>query len=300
MSDETLSSRCGTVALLGRPNVGKSTLLNALLGVHLSIVSAKPQTTRHRILGILTRAAGQILFLDTPGMHAATGKALNRRLNRAVRSVLGEADVLVQLVEAGQWRDEDEAVYQAMSEQSAPRLLAINKVDLKRDKREMLPWVQTLAADHDFADIFYVSARRREGLEVLEAGILERLPEGEPQFAEDELTDRSERFLVAEMVREQLMLRLQQELPYATTVQVERFERREGGALVVDAVIWVEREGQKAIVIGKGGKTLKLVGSQARKQIEELLGAHVHLGLWVKVRQGWSNDESALQRFGIT
>lgn len=299
MSDDN-KQHCGTVALLGRPNVGKSTLLNALLGVHLSIVSPKPQTTRHRILGIVTRAAGQILFLDTPGMHADTGKALNRRLNRAVHSVLAEAEVLVQIVEAGQWRDEDEAVYQAMGKQTAPRLLVVNKVDLKRDKREMLPWIQGLARDHDFADIYYVSARRREGLESLEAGILAHLPEGDPQFDDDELTDRSERFLVAEMVREQLMLRLQQELPYATTVQVERFEHREDGTLAIDAVIWVERDGQKAIVIGKGGKTLKLVGTQARKQIEGLLNAHVHLGLWVKVRQGWSNDESALQRFGIT
>ncbi len=298
MSDP-MPQHCGTVALLGRPNVGKSTLLNALLGVHLSIVSPKPQTTRHRILGIVTRAGGQLLFLDTPGLHADSGKALNQRLNRTVHSTLAEADVLVQIVEAGQWRDEDEAVYQAMCKQSAPRLLAINKVDLKRDKRELLPWIQKLAQEHEFTDIFYVSARRRDGLDTLEAGILAHLPEGEPQFAEDELTDRSQRFLVAEMVREQLMLRLQQELPYATTVQVERFETRDDGVVAIDAVIWVEREGQKAIVIGKGGKTLKLVGSLARKQIEQLLDVRAHLSLWVKVRQGWSNDESALQRFGI-
>ncbi len=292
-------TRCGTVALVGRPNVGKSTLLNALLDCHLSIVSPKPQTTRHRILGIVTRTAGQMLFLDTPGLHADGGKALNRRLNRAVHSVLTEAEVLLQLVEAGQWRDEDEQVYQAMCRQSAPRLLVINKVDLKRDKRELLPWVEGLIDGHDFSDIYYISARRRIGLEALEQGILARLPEREPMFADDELTDRSSRFLVAELVREQLMLRLQQELPYATTVAVERFETRADGSIAIDAVIWVEREGQKGIVIGKGGKTLKLVGSQARKRIEDLLGTRVHLGLWVKIRQGWSNDEAALERFGI-
>ena len=292
--------RCGTVALVGRPNVGKSTLLNALLDVHLSIVSPKPQTTRHRILGIVTRAGGQMLFLDTPGLHEDGGKALNRRLNRAVHSVLGEAEVLVQLVEAGQWRAEDELVYQAMCRQAAPRLLAINKVDLKRDKRELLPWVEDRVREHEFADIHYIAARRRIGLEALEQGILARLPEREPMFAADELTDRSSRFLVAELVREQLMLRLQQELPYATTVAVERFDTREDGSIDIDAVIWVEREGQKGIVIGKGGKTLKTVGSQARKRIEQLLDSHVHLGLWVKVRQGWSNDDAALERFGIS
>lgn len=292
--------RCGTVALVGRPNVGKSTLLNAMLDCHLSIVSPKPQTTRHRILGIVTRDAGQILFLDTPGLHEDAGKALNRRLNRTVHATLAEAEVLVQLVEAGQWREEDEALYRAMCRQSAPRLLAINKVDRVRDKRSLLPWVEELAGGHEFADIHYISARKRVGLESLEKGILALLPERQPLYAADELTDRSSRFLVAELVREQLMLSLQQELPYATTVVVERFEKRDDGSIDIDAVIWVEREGQKGIVIGKGGKTLKHIGSQARKHIEQLLETRVHLGLWVKLRQGWSDDDAALERFGIS
>lgn len=293
------ASRCGTVALLGRPNVGKSTLLNGLLGMHLSIVSPKPQTTRHRILGIVTRDSGQILYLDTPGLHVQARKAMNRQLNRAAQAALGEAEVLVQVVEAGHWTDQDEAVYQALCKQDAPRLLAINKVDLKRDKRVLLPWVRKLLDDHRFDDIHYVSARRREGLDALEAGIIERLPEREAIYAEDEITDRSQRFLAAELVREQLMLKLQQELPYATTVEIERFETGEDGSTEIDAVIWVEREGQKPIVIGRGGKTLKSIGTQARSRIEALLDSHVRLGLWVKVRQGWSDDENALQRFGI-
>lgn len=294
------ASRCGTAVLLGRPNVGKSTLLNALLDCHLSIVTPKPQTTRHRILGIVTRDAGQVLFLDTPGLHADGGKALNRRLNRAVLGALDEADVLLHMVVAGQWRDEDQAVYDAMQKVSAPRMLVINKVDLMPDKTALLPWVDGVMRDHAYDDIHYVSARRRRGLKDLERGIIERLPVAPPQFSDDDLTDRSERFLVAELVREQLMLRLQQELPYATTVQVERFMNAEDGSAEIHAVIWVERDGQKGIVIGKGGRVLKVVGSQARKRIEELLGRHVRLELWVKVRQGWSDDEAALERFGIS
>lgn len=292
-------THCGTAALLGRPNVGKSTLLNAMLACHLSIVSPKPQTTRHRILGIVTRERGQILFLDTPGLHDDSGKALNRRLNRAVRGAVAEADVLVHLIDAGQWRAEDEMVYQALCEVSAPRLLVINKVDLIADKSRMLPWAEALMREHAYADVFYVSARRKRGIEALEDGILKRLPVGPPRFSDDELTDRSERFLVAELIREQLMLRLQQELPYATAVEIERFVDAEDGSSEIGAVIWVERDGQKGIVIGKRGQVLKTVGTQARRRIEQLLGRHVRLGLWVKVRKGWSDDEASLQRFGI-
>ena len=291
--------RCGYVALLGRPNVGKSTLLNGLLGVHLSIVSPKPQTTRHRILGIVTREAGQILYLDTPGLHRDARKAMNRHLNRAAHAALAEAEVLVQVVEAGTWTDEDEAVYQAMAAVPVPRLLVVNKIDLLRDKRKLLPYVQSLMAERTFDDVYYLSARKREGLAELESGILARLPQREPMYAEDEFTDRSARFLVAELVREQLMLRLQQELPYSTTVEIERFEVTASGLTEIDAVIWVEREGQKAIVIGRGGSTLKTIGSEARRRIQELLECRVHLTLWTKVRQGWSNDEAALQRFGF-
>ncbi len=290
---------CGTAVLLGRPNVGKSTLLNAMLDCHLSIVSPKPQTTRHRILGIVNRPQGQILFLDTPGLHGGHVKALNRRLNRAVHGAVAEADVLLHMVVAGQWREEDEAVYRALQAHATARVLVVNKVDMERDKRKLLPWIQEVTQSHDYADVAFVSARKRDGLEGLEKQIIAHLPVGPPRFDADDMTDRSERFLVAELVREQLMLRLAQELPYATTVQIERFEDAEDGSSDIDAVIWVERAGQKGIVIGKGGRVLKAVGSNARRRIEDLLGRHVRLGLWVKVREGWSDDDAALERFGI-
>lgn len=290
--------RCGHVALLGRPNVGKSTLLNGLLGYHLSIVSPKPQTTRHRILGIATDARGQILFLDTPGLHRGARKAMNRSLNRAARSALAEADVVVQVVEAGVWTDEDEAVHAAINESDVPVLLAVNKVDLAKDKTQLLPFVEKLVAVRRFAGVYYVSAQRHDGLEQLQTGILDHLPQGAPLYDADELTDRSERFLAAERVREQLMLRLQQELPYAATVEIESYADRDDGVTEIGAVIWVEREGQKGIVIGAGGKGLKAIGSAARKTIEHLLGRRVYLRLWVKVREGWSDDDNSLKRFG--
>jgi GTP-binding protein Era len=286
------------VALLGRPNVGKSTLLNAMLGCHLSIVTPKPQTTRHRILGIVTRPQGQILYLDTPGLHRGARKAMNRNLNRAAHAALAEADLAVQVVEAGRWTDEDEAVYAALDETPVPRLLVVNKVDSMRDKRLLLPFVEGIVARHRFDDVHYLSARNGDGLTELEQGILARLPQRAMEYDGDELTDRSERFLVAERIREQLMLRLQQELPYAVAVQVEDFKDRPDGSSEVHAVIWVEREGQKAIVIGHGGSTLRAIGIAARRGVEQLLDRHVHLRLWVKVREGWSDDDASLQRFG--
>lgn len=292
--------RCGKVALVGRPNVGKSTLLNRMLGLHLSIVSPKPQTTRHRILGVVSRPRGQILFLDTPGIHRGARKAMNRSLNRAARAALAEADLIVQLAEAERWTDEDEAVHAAAAEHAVPRILAVNKVDLVRDKNRLLPYVAGLTERHGFDEVHYLSARRREGIEGLESAILDRLPRGAAAYADDEITDRSERFLVAELIREQLMLRLQQELPYSTTVEIESFEDRDDGSSEISAVIWVERDGQKAIVIGEAGHGLKDIGSRARKAIGELLGRRVHLHLWVKVRKGWSDDESSLRRFGYT
>ncbi|HET6633335.1 MAG TPA: GTPase Era [Rhodanobacteraceae bacterium] len=292
------ATRCGHVALLGRPNVGKSTLLNAMLDFHLSIVGPKPQTTRHRILGIVTEPRGQILFLDTPGLHRGARKAMNRSLNRAARQALDEAELVVQVVEAGHWDDEDEAVWAAIEQHECPRLLAVNKVDALADKTRLLPFAQRLSETHGFDEVHYISARRGEGLDGLRAGILARLPQREPMFDADEMTDRSERFLVAERIREQLMMRLQQELPYATTVEVESFSDRDDGLTEIGAVIWVERAGQKGIVIGAGGKQLKAIGSAARRTIEALLDRRVHLRLWVKVREGWSDDEASLQRFG--
>jgi len=290
--------RCGYAAIVGRPNVGKSTLLNALVGEHLSIVTPRPHTTRHRILGIVTRPQGQILFPDTPGLHRGAKRAINRTLNRAVHAAVAEADVAVQLIEAGRWDDQDEAVYAALAESPIPRLLALNKLDRVKDKAALLPFVEKVCVTHPFAEVFWLSAQRGEGFAELETGILARLPQREPQYAQDELTDRSERFLVAELIREQLMRRLGEELPYATTVEIEAFKDREDGLAEISAIIWVEREGQKAIVIGANGAQLKAIGTAARRGIQRLLGRRVFLRLWVKVRAGWSDDEAALQRFG--
>ena len=292
--------RCGTAALAGRPNVGKSTLLNALIGFRLSIVSPRPQTTRHRILGINTNDDGQILYVDTPGLHRGAKRAMNRSLNRAARSAISDVDVAVQVIEGGRWTDEDEAVYAALGEQNTPRLLAINKVDLSKDKGALLPFVAKLAETHAFDEIHYVSALKKQGLRELEKAILSRLPVQPPMYGEDEVTDRSERFLAAEMVREQLMLRLDQELPYATTVEIEQFADRPDGVAEIHAVVWVERDGQKAIVIGQGGAQLKAIGSSARRNMERLFERKVFLKLWVKVREGWVDDESMLKKFGYT
>jgi GTP-binding protein Era len=288
------------VALAGRPNVGKSTLLNALIGFRLSIVSPRPQTTRHRILGIATSEAGQILYVDTPGLHRGAKRAMNRSLNRAVRSAISEVELAVQVIEAGRWTDEDEALYEALAEQNIPRLLVINKVDLSKDKTVLLPFVAELADKHHFESVHYVSALKRKGLETLAKDILARLPVRAPVFGEDEITDRSERFLAAEMVREQLMLRLDQELPYATTVEIEQFNDRTDGIAEIHAVIWVEREGQKAIVIGQGGEQLKAIGTSARRHMERMFDRKVFLRLWVKVREGWVDDEAVLKQFGYT
>jgi len=292
--------RCGAVALVGRPNVGKSTLLNALIGFRLSIVSPRPQTTRHRILGINTSEAGQILYVDTPGLHRGAKRAMNRSLNRAARSAMAEVELAVQLIEAGRWTDEDEALYAALVEQNVPRLLAINKVDLAKDKGALLPFVADLAARHSFDEIHYISALKDKGLKELERAILARLPVRAPMYGPDEITDRSERFLAAEMVREQLMLRLDQELPYATTVEIEQFKDREDGMAEIHAVIWVERDGQKAIVIGQGGAQLKAIGSAARRHMERMFERKVFLKLWVKVREGWVDDEAMLKKLGYT
>jgi GTP-binding protein Era len=301
LPDEAISQthRCGTAALVGRPNVGKSTLLNALVGWRLSIAGPKPQTTRHRILGILTRPQGQILFLDTPGLHRDSGRAINRQLNRAARQAIGEADVAIQVIDAGRWSGEDQLVWTAMAESTRPRLLALNKIDAQKDKKALLPFIAKISETCAYDGVFLVSARRRDGLEELEKGILDRLPIAPAVYAEDELTDRSERFLAAELVREQLMLRLAQELPYATTVEIEEFKEGDKRSEIT-ATIWVEREGQKAIVIGAGGAQLKIIGTAARRAMEQVFERRVFLRLWVKVRENWSDDEAALRRFGYS
>ena len=295
MSD---SFRCGSVAIVGRPNVGKSTLLNALIDAPLSIVTPRAHTTRQRILGIANSADGQILYLDTPGLHRDAKRAINRSLNRAVHVAIADADLAVQVVAAERWDDEDAAVHAALAERDMPRLLVVNKVDRVANKAKLLPFVESLARDRAWDEVFMVSAQKRAGLAELERAILARLPEGEPRYETDTFTDRSERFLVGELVREQLMRQLGEELPYATSVEVERFEDRPDGVAEIHAVVWVEREGQKAIVIGAGGRRAKAIGSAARRGIEALLGRKVFLKLWVRVRAGWSDDEAALRQFG--
>ena len=291
--------RFGRVALVGRPNVGKSTLLNAMVGSPLSIVTPKPQTTRHRILGIATRPDAQVVFLDTPGLHRGDKGAMNRQLNRVARQVSGEADVAVHVIDALRWTDEDEDVWRVLAENTQPLLLAMNKVDRVTDKARLLPFAEELTRERDYAAVHFIAARRGDGVAALLDDIVARLPEGEAAYAEDELTDRSERFLAAEFVREQLMLRFSAELPYAVAVEIERFEDA-GGVARIGAVIWVEREGQKAIVIGTGGQQLKAIGTAARRTMERMFGRRVFLELWVRVRESWSDDEAALRKFGYS
>jgi GTP-binding protein Era len=297
MATEEKTHRFGRVALLGRPNVGKSTLLNALVGTRLSIVTPKPQTTRHRILGIVSRADAQVLFIDTPGLHQDARSALNRQLNRVARQVPHEADVLVHVTEGLRWQEEDEAVWKLVAGQHVPCLLAINKVDKLADKGALLPYAASITAERPYAGVHFLVARRGDGVPALLDDLVARLPEGPAEYGEDELTDRSERFLAAELVREQLMRQLAAELPYAIAVEIEEFEDTPGITRIA-ALITVEREGQKGIVIGAGGSHLKKIGTAARIAMEKLFGRRVFLTLRVRVRESWSDDAAALRQFG--
>ena len=298
--------RAGHVAVIGRPNVGKSTLVNALVGANVSIVSNRPQTTRHRLLGIATRPAGQIVLVDTPGLHREGGKrasnALNRVLNRAARGAIEGVDAAMLVVEAGRWDEEDGLAYDTLRASGLPVVLAVNQVDRIADKATLLPYLQRVAEGRAFAAVHPVSALKRTGLDALAASLLALLPQQPPLYGEDEITDKSERFLAGELLREQLMRQLGAELPYATTVEIESFTEEpspQAGAMYrIGAVIWVEREGQKAIVIGKGGTRLRDIGKRARERMEQLFGAKVFLQTWVRVREGWSDDEAALRSLG--
>ncbi|MFT3756834.1 MAG: GTPase Era [Pseudoxanthomonas sp.] len=298
----TAPHHTGHVAVIGRPNVGKSTLVNALVGAKVSIVSNRPQTTRHRLLGIATFPEGQIALVDTPGLHKQQKKAMNRALNRAARGALEGVDAAVLVTEAGRWDEEDTLAFNVLSDAKIPVILAVNKIDKLKEKGTLLPFLAQVAEGRDFAAVHPVSALRRNGLQALVKDLLARLPEGEAIYPEDEITDRSSKFLAGELVREQLMRQLGAELPYATTVEIERFTEdadKHGGELYrIGAVIWVERDSQKAIVIGKAGTRLKEIGAKARLSMEKLFGRKVFLETWVRVREGWSDDAAALKAFG--
>lgn len=289
--------RCGYVALVGRPNVGKSTLLNALLGQKISITSQRPQTTRHRILGINTLEHAQIVYVDTPGMHQSARKALNRAINRTAADTLHAVDVAAFIVEGKRWSDEDRWILDKLKDAGVPVVLVVNKVDLLDDKAELLPHIEMLSAQHPFVDIVPLSALRRDNLDRFEDCVIRHLPEQAAIYPDDQITDRSERFLAAERVREKLFRKLGQEVPYGLTVEIEQF-KQEGNLRTIHALIWVERDSHKAIVIGKGGRVLKEVGSEARRELETLFDGKVHLELWVKVKEGWADDDRALRSLG--
>jgi GTP-binding protein Era len=290
-------TRCGLVAIVGRPNVGKSTLLNHLVGQKISITSRKPQTTRHRILGVATEGAVQTVFVDTPGLHGAGGRALNRVMNRAALSALRDVDLVLMVVDGLKWTELDDRVLAEVAAAAKPVMLLLNKVDRLEDKDVLLPHIDALQKRHAFRAIVPVSALKGHNLAALGREIAAALPAGPHLFPPDQLTDRSERFLVAEIVREKLMRQLGAELPYASAVQIEEYKTK--GAIVhIGAVILVEKAGQKAIVIGQKGERLKLVGQEARTDIEKLIGSKVMLRLWVKVKSGWADDERVLASLG--
>jgi len=297
MSENT-PFRTGFIAIVGRPNVGKSTLLNALVGEKISITSNKPQTTRHRIVGIHTDDTAQWIFVDTPGFQLQYRNALNRTMNRTVTEALSGVDVVVFVVEALHYDERDETVVKLLP-RDRPVILAVNKTDTVKEKRQLLPFIDRMAKVFPFAEIVPVSATTHFQIPELLAAIRPHLPEGPPLYDKEDITDRSERFLAAEAVREKIFRLLGDEIPYSTTVVIEKFEE-EGRLRRIHAAIIVDKESQKAIVIGKGGERLKAIGSEARRDMERLFGGKVYLELWVKVRSGWADDERAVKSLGYS
>ncbi len=296
---EASNSRCGYVALVGRPNVGKSTLLNRILGQKLSITSRKPQTTRHQILGIKTDDELQVIYVDTPGLHNdSKGNALNRYMNKAASEALRHVDLVVFLVDRTAWTDEDEIVLEKLKHARCPVVLAVNKVDLLKDKESLLPWIEQLNAKRSFDEIVPISAEKGHNVDKLEAVVAEHMPEGMHFYPDDQITDRSSRFVAAELVREKLMRNLGDEVPYGTTVEIEEFSQDERGLLTISALILVERDGQKRIVIGDKGDRIKQIGRDSRLDMERMFDAKVMLNLWVKVKRGWADNERALASLG--
>ena len=289
--------RCGYVAILGRPNVGKSTLLNQLIGQKLSITSRKPQTTRHQILGIKTTEQAQIVYVDTPGINKSSERALHRYLNKAAKSIVQDVHVILFVIEAMNWTDDDDIVLETLLQAQCPVILTVNKVDKVKNKDDLLPFLQMVAKKADFADVIPVSATKAVQTSELEHEIINHLPPSEAYYPEDQLTTRSSRFLASEIIREKVIRLLGDELPYVTSVEIEKYDDQPK-LLKLHALIWVERENQKPIVIGKNGEMLKRIGTQARQALEKFFDKKVHLQTWVKVRSGWSDDERALQQLG--
>lgn len=295
-----MSQTCGFVAIVGRPNVGKSTLMNRILGQKISITSRRPQTTRHQVMGIKTEGDAQFIYVDTPGMHIQTkdrNKAINRFMNQAATQALRDVDCVVFLVDRTRWTREDDVVLEKLTHVEAPVVLAVNKVDWLEDKAELLPWLEQLQAKREFAAILPISAKHGTNVPELEGEVAKFLPESIHYFPDDQVTDRSQRFLAAELVREKVMRQLGDELPYQMTVEIEEF-RDEGRVIHISALMLVERQGQKKILIGESGERIKKIGREARLEMEKAFGAKVMLNLWVKVKRGWSDDDRALKSLG--
>ena len=294
----TEQTHCGFIAIVGRPNVGKSTLLNQILGQKVSITSRKAQTTRHRILGIDTDGAYQTIYVDTPGLHQEEKRAINRLMNRAATSSLGDVEMVVFVVEGTHWTSDDEHVLSKLQHLRCPVVLAINKIDLIEDKEILLPHIQMLSQKMQFAEVLPLSAEKGTNVEKIRSMARALLPVGEHHFPEDYITDRSSRFMASEIIREKLMRFLGDELPYSVTVEIERFKVEADGLFHINGLILVERDGQKRMVIGNKGEKLKTIGTEARMDMERLFETRVFLELWVKVKSGWADDERALRSLG--
>lgn len=290
-------SRCGFVAVVGRPNVGKSTLINAIVQAKVSIVTPKPQTTRHRILAVHRMGECQIVFVDTPGLHRHAAKTMNRMMNRTAANALADADLNLFVIEANRWTVEDQDVLNRLKRSQAPVIALLNKIDKVHPKEELLSVISAMSKRFSFEEVVPISAKLNDNLDRLLALIPDYLPESPPLFPEEMITDRSESFQIAELIREKLTLLLRQEVPYGLTVQIERYEEEQQG-VSINAIIWVERDSQKGIVVGKGGNVLKKVGRQARLELKRRLGVPVHLELWVKVKDNWADSEQELLRLG--
>lgn len=299
MTDTHQTHHCGFIAIVGRPNVGKSTLLNRLVGQKLSITSRKPQTTRHRIMGVDTRDGYQAVYVDTPGLHIEEKRTINRLMNRAAASSLTDVELVLFLVDGTVWTPDDEMVLNKLKKSGLPVVLLINKVDNVKEKSELFPHLQALSDKMEFVDVVPVSAKNGKNIDVVEKLVREHLPEGQWYFPEEYVTDRSQRFMASEIIREKLMRFTGDELPYSVTVEIERFDYNpETDGFEINGLILVERSGQKKMVIGKGGEKIKTIGREARLDMQELFERKVYLELWVKVKSGWADDERALRSLG--